>query len=403
MRKTFDLGIVLFTAPIISIFCQCRHDNDQTVIYDEDDQEVCNSCYSSSCSTCSCCDSCNCSSKDSCAKCAQLWSSCGPDWIITPNAGPCVVDGWDVFLIGEFIYWTVRQDHMGFVAAVPSDTSIVTSSNTGKFFYPKWRMELGFKAGIGFLTCDGWDFYANYTWLRPKAKKTVRPVTDFPLEDAFYTFGNLIINPELDLTISVETGKWEFNFNVIDFEWGRNFYVSPCLYLRPHFGLKGTWQLQSFNVNAEAAEANVSVPESYSFLGKNKIKWWGIGARAGLDSAWHFTKCFSILGEVAATALWGQFESKSFITQTNTTTGDVVIIPHGCLKSEWHSVKPVLEFFLGFRLEGWSSCDRCYAGFDVGWETQWWSSQNQFIYYLTETRWGDLGFEGLTVRARFQF
>lgn len=350
-----------------------------------------------------CCDCCP--PKDPCAKCAQLWPSCGPEWMITPGAGPCVACGCDIFITAEFIYWAVRQDHLGFVASLPSDLTNVNSFNRGKILHPRWSIEPGFRVGIGWVSCfDGWDFTFNYTWLRPRTKtRKATPDTNFTLEDAFFTFGNLITEETNPIVITEETGKWRLNFNVIDFEWGRNFYISQCLYLRPHFGLKGTWQDQHFKATALATQEVSSQTLDLSALGKHRIDWWGIGPRAGLESAWHFTKCFSILGEVAATALWGKFESKSFITQTDLTNEVTTLIPQGSFKTEWHTVKPVLEFLLGIRWEDWWCCDQFYTSLDVGWEVQWWSGQNQFAYYLTETRWGDLGLQGLTIRTRFQF
>ena len=64
-------------------------------------------------SDCSCCQKC-CPPKDPCANCAQLWPSGGPETIVTPNAGPCVDNSCNMFLTAEFIYWVIRQDHMGF-------------------------------------------------------------------------------------------------------------------------------------------------------------------------------------------------------------------------------------------------------------------------------------------------
>nr|NGX26522.1 hypothetical protein [Chlamydiota bacterium] len=148
---------------------------------------------------------------------------------------------------------------------------------------------------------------------------------------------------------------------------------------------------------------STSVFDTISAVGSHKIDYWGVGPRAGLDSAWHFSKCFSVIGEVAATALWGRFDSKSLATQTNLTTNVTTVTSQTNLKTEWHSIKPVLEFFLGIRWEDWWCCDGYYTSLDIGWEAQWWGGQNQFVFSHTETRWGDLGLQGLTVRIRFQF
>ncbi len=399
MKEKFALGTALLVASTVPVFGhQYRAGSSDTM--DQNNQQ---DTQRGSCCT-SCCDDC-CPPKDPCAKCAQLWPSCGPDWIITPGAGPCTADGCDFFVTAEFLYWAVRQDHLGFAATLPEPGT----TSVGEISHPDWRMELGFKVGIGWLTCiDGWDLYLNYTWLRPRTKnETASSKEGFIFQD-YFLFG-FFSDQGNDFAIESETAKWKLDFNVLDLEWGRNFYISKCLHLRPHFGLKGTWQEQKFEISANASQRQGSTSLFDPITGSADLKndYWGIGPRAGLDSAWHFSRCFSVVGEAAITALWGRFDSRAKATQTVFTEGDVegvtTTIPAGSFKTELHSVKPVMEFFLGFRWEDWWCCDEYYTGFDIGWEVQWWGGQNQFAYFPTETRWGDLGFHGLTVRARFQF
>ena len=45
---------------------------------------------------------------------------------------------------------------------------------------------------------------------------------------------------------------------------------------------------------------------------KNEIKNWGLGVRAGMDTSWHFTRAFSIIGDLAFTGLWEQFKVTRF-------------------------------------------------------------------------------------------
>lgn len=403
VKETFAIGAAFFVASVAPTFAQDYYEGSTHSQSVENSCDCESNCCESNCCESTCCSEC-CPPKDPCAKCAQLWPSCGPDWIITPGAGPCTADGCDVFITAEFIYWAVRQDHMGFAFSSPTDSTVTT---LGEFFHPKWRMEPGFKVGLGWLTCiDGWDLYLNYTWLRPRTNtRTVKPKTGFELFDANYTFGNAFTEFESETTITQETARWELDFDVLDLEWGRNFYVSQCLYLRPYFGLKGTWQNQRLKTSATAQEREGSTTTFDTILatGNHKIDYWGIGPRAGLDSAWHFNKCFSVIGEVSATALWGRFNNSSLATRTDTVQDITTVIPQTNLKTEWHSMKPVMEFLLGFRWEDWWCCDEYYISLDLGWEVQWWGGQNQFVFSHTETRWGDLGMQGLTIKARFQF
>nr|NGX27775.1 hypothetical protein [Chlamydiota bacterium] len=118
MKDKFAISATLFFASAVPMFGQQYSTGLATTTY-ERNQYTSNDCCDDPC--CGCC-----SAKDPCAKCAQLWPSCGPDWIITPGAGPCTANGCDFFITAEFLYWAVRQDHMGFVFSSPTDNTVTT-------------------------------------------------------------------------------------------------------------------------------------------------------------------------------------------------------------------------------------------------------------------------------------
>ena len=344
----------------------------------------------------------SCPPADPCAPCAQLSPTGGPDWIITPNAGPCVECGVDLFITAEFIYWTAREDHLAFAAQGSLQDNLVTPEvRKGKVAEPGWKFSPGFKVGLGFITDhDGWDLYANYTWLRPKtSKKKLHPVGDLVVQDAFNWIGTTTLaGTNNGQTISKAEGKWALDFNVVDLELGRNFFISRYLKLRPHFGLKGTWQKQRMDTKFKSVNANGD-----KFVARNtdRLDYWGIGIRGGLDTSWHFNTCFSLFGELAISNLWERFEVERKSTTQNLETRLFSVPMYLC--DNFHTIKPVIELFLGLRYEDWFCCDTYHMSIEAGWEEQWWSDQNQLIQYWVETRGGDLFLQGLTVKLRFDF
>lgn len=355
--------------------------------------------YREDCPTDPCCD--ECPPKDPCAKCAQLWPTCGPDWIITPNAGPCVSCGADLFVTAEYLYWATREEHLGFALLNDPTTNQATSfAEKGCVIQPDWCSSSGFKVGLGLmLDCDGWDLYANYTWLRPSTKKrTVRPTDNKVLFDL--NWNQSVDGTNFDNITSI-SGKWELHFNVLDLELGRNFFISQCLHLRPHFGLKGTWQGQWMNVVTIGTTGSGNTLQNITAMGSFELDYWGVGIRAGLDSSWHFSPCFSLVAEVAASALWERFCSDAKSVFENQTTS-LFSVPINT-QDTFHTINPVLELYLGFRWENWFCCDEWHWSIELGWEQQWWANQNQFYYGITETRMGDLSFQGLTLKLRFDF
>lgn len=331
-------------------------------------------------------------------RCAQLVG--GPRGEITPNAGPCIACGMNLFVTADFLYWSIHEDHLGFVS---SDSAIVTATPThGKIFQPDFKMKPGFKVGLGMgFDHDGWDSFLEYTWIRARnIKGHASPSSTTVLEDTLWGFSP-------GGTINSASAEWDLHyFNVLDLELGRNFYVSRYLKIRPYFGFKGTWQKQFYTIDTqETATDDTLLPavvgDSINAHMHQSQFFWGFGIRAGLDTAWHFSKSFSALGQIAFSGLYGQFENSGSFNSFDNTQG-IFLINH-VLTNDFHTIKPVLEWFVGLRWETYTCDNEYHFSFEAGWEEQFWGEQNQFLETLVEGKNGDLNFQGLTVKARFDF
>jgi hypothetical protein len=192
-------------------------------------------------------------------------------------------------------------------------------------------------------------------------------------------------------------GNWKLLFNVVDVEIGRNFFVGQYLALRPHAGLKGTWQKQNLIIDNEIIA--LSIPRMLQL--KQKIRYWGIGMSAGTDTSWQFTSNFSLFANCALTALWTDFHvhRKEFNLNLNTLEETKVLDT----TNNFYTLKPILECTIGLRGDVWWNDDDCHFGIEAGWEEQVWWSFNQFIKLTEEGAHGDLTLHGLTVKARFDF
>lgn len=333
-------------------------------------------------------------------KCEQMSHERGPRREITPNAGPCVSDGVDLFVTFDFIYWTAREEHVEFATTTGHVTANASSQTTsGHGAHPDWKFKPGFKIGAGLnFDHDGWDLLAQYTWYRNRDnKKTIRPGANTILQDSIIVVNGSFQNSN----ISSAQGKWSLNhFDVIDLELGRNFYISRYLMLRPFAGIKGSWQKQQFNATfngiGTAPSGNMAPLTSTSY---NELKYWGLGLRGGLDTSWHFTRTFSLFGNLAISTMWDFFKvsriDNSQIAGTNTSLVNV--------KNDNHFILPVIESEVGLRYEEWFCDDRYHFSIEAGWEHQWWNGMNQFYQIIVGTRLGDLMVQGLTIHARFDF
>ncbi|GAB4186329.1 MAG: hypothetical protein Tsb0015_04030 [Simkaniaceae bacterium] len=319
--------------------------------------------------------------------------------MITPKAGPFVNCGKGFFATADFIYWHVSEDNLEF--AILADAT--GGGQKGKVFAPDFHFEPGFKVGLGYMTsCDGWDVYARYTWLRTHdTHRSVIAKGDLSIEDILWVT-NANFGERFRLIINKESFNWRHDFNVIDLELGRNFYVSPCLKLRPMTGFKGTWQKQ--HAKAIAEETNEETLQNFISIGNHKNDFWGFGIRIGLDITWQFLKHWSIYGGSAFSALWGEFDTQAKNVQKDALTGAVTSI---FINNEYvfHTIRPVFEWNIALRYENGLYCDRYHFTIQAGWEEQVWMEQNQFSNFTFNNilNRGDLILHGLTVKVRFDF
>ncbi len=318
---------------------------------------------------------------DPCAKCAQIWPNRGPDWIITPNGGPCVDRGMDVHVTAEFIYWTAREDQLTF--------AVKQGNSSGNASQPNWSYDPGFKVGVGILyDHDGWDVYANYTWLRvsTSSKKVTADADEMLIIKSSYPL-------PAETNFASIAAKWDFDFNAVDLELGRNFFISRYLKLRPHFGMKGTWQKQDFPVTGILEIFNTEE----TFFYTNNIDTWGVGLRMGLDTSWHFNRCLSIVGDMALSALWQGYRTRRKVVSVEPAITEVDF------SANCHRINPVIELLLGLRWETWYCCDAYHFSIEGGWEIQWWNDQNHFTTLTGQDLMGDLYMQGFTLKLRLDF
>ncbi len=336
---------------------------------------------------------------------------------ITPVANPKPDGSFNPFITADYIYWKAYEEGLAYAYdGVPNAPTAVNpaSATSGEVLRPKFKWESGFKIGLGNkFSHDGWDLYAQYTWLRSKAEsneeeedccvvETVTTKSDYWLSTAAC--------PEAVL-MGAEGANWRLNsFNVLDLELGRDFYISKFLTLRPFGGLKFSWQHQKYKVKYDdilfiGDQSDVPSSTSTIPLGSNvkldfKQREFGVGLRAGMDTQWYFCKWLGGYGDFAVTTLWNRFHERREV-EINTSAATEFNSEN--TKDKIFDVTAVLEVGLGLFFE-WAFCDDAYMfSLAAGWEDQIWFNQNNFFFLMNNNAPGNLSFQGFTLRAEFAF
>lgn len=331
---------------------------------------------------------------------------------ITPDAGPRVSNGADVFITADFIWWKAVQEGTDYATTgvealvlpnPPANQSRGKERSVGNDWAP------GFKVGLGLnMGHDGWDIFAQYTWLRPSnsnslstsdfPNRTVSPTTFIPtIAFLFAEFDRI-------------SAHWDLDFNVIDVELGRNFYLSQFLTMRPFIGLKGTWQDQHMRIRMNAPNGilvqlfNVTVEGPYKI--HERMDNWGIGVRGGFNLGWYMSKEWSIYGDFAWTAMWTDYDDitrKDTLVDPAEVTGFPYINPYNVRTDKHYAVKTILELEIGLRWEIWFYDDNYHFAVQAGWEEQVWKNWATNFDYFAGEAWNNLSFHGLNLKFRFDF
>ncbi len=320
---------------------------------------------------------------------------------ITPDAGPRVDNGADVLITADFIYWTTKAD--GLIYAITGrNTGVQINASKGHAQQMEWTGDPGFKVGLGInLPHDGWDIFGQYTWLHTKTHNITTKSFNTPLPGQFVSTFFGIRDGSLNQTYVKAKANWRNKFNVVDLGLGRNYFISQFLTLKPHVGLKGTWQDQEFVVEY----TQVDLADINTILIQDDIRFnqdmWGLGIRFGLDTGWQFIKDFGLVANMSLSALWSDFSTKRKDRHFS------IALPANSLYYNFNfnqrPINAILEMQLGLRHDFWF-CDNDYhVSIAAMWEEQVWINHERFIKFFSNEVLGNFYLHGFTFNLRFDF
>ncbi|WP_194847994.1 Lpg1974 family pore-forming outer membrane protein [Candidatus Neptunochlamydia vexilliferae] len=298
---------------------------------------------------------------------------------ITPNAGPRVAHGADVFIRANFIWWKAVQE------GTPTVYSGI-SGTKGKSLDYADEWDPGFKVGLGLnLSHDGWDICSQYTWLHGSNTSS-------------QSSSNLGFSQDSNASGQSASGNFDYSFNSIDLELGRNFYLSQFLTMRPFIGFKGTWQDQEHTTKLNTVVNNAVTS---TFKARNDFDVWALGFRGGLNLAYYMAKSWSIYGNVAFSNLWANYTTIEAKGTTTPTGGDSTTNYHRDQDTHY-AVKYVFESEIGLRWEMWFSDDNYHFAIQAGWAEQSWINWGVFDTNGA-LNFHDFNMHGLNLQFRFDF
>ena len=299
-----------------------------------------------------------------------------------PSARWGVTDGCNLFITGEALVMKFGQDNAPFAYSENAVGNV-------KDYYanPDWKW--GFRVAAGYnMQHDSWDGVATYMRFNFSTKMQANQPAGGQL---FSYFDDTL--PFFSDTFSEVNDTWNVDFNQVDIEQGRQFFVSKHLRLRPKFGLRSLWLENDQTVHAQTA--------SQVWKLKARENFWGMGVLAGLDTVWSLQQGFSLYGNIGFSGLFGYFNPKQTVISD---------LPKYNMKTGHQEVtKANMDLALGVRYDKNFSDDRYHIGFNFGFEQHvYWNMTRSYFgkgnfSNLCGVSGRDFTMSGFSLGARFDF
>lgn len=308
------------------------------------------------------------------------------------------MDGWDIFITGDYIYWNWKQNSLKRGEYVLTST---TTSGTQTPIYLSPGYASGFQVGMGFNMhgMDDWNLCADYTWYKNSDNITasndsthvmrfLKPDTGTPI----YRNGSASIDASM-------------NFNEFGLYLKRPFYFGKKLSANFATGLDALWITQSLDISSSGhvgnSPFNTTTPDN-SIINYN-TKAWSLGPKVGLDTNWMLGYGLSILANASASLLYTSYYDLSVVkTITQTANRFTVTVTD---PNNFNTLRPIMKMFLGL---GWNTglCDNSFRlGFSAGYDFAvfWNYDMMNFSTIYTNAASGNMYLQGLNIQARFDF
>ncbi|MGR3973807.1 MAG: Lpg1974 family pore-forming outer membrane protein [Candidatus Rhabdochlamydia sp.] len=305
----------------------------------------------------------------------------GANGMINPPTRPVVKHGADVWAQLDTLYFHPTEDGLEYVTRVPTPSATGWTSNEVKNFSFDWNF--GWRLGIGYnLPHDGWDSVVSYTRFRSHHhEKTVRNGTD--ILDPYYPISTGTITGP----ITSAAAKGSLKFDYLDWQLGREFFVSKWLILRPFMGVRGFWTHRPLHVNYAVQGASNAISQQ-----DLAVRYRAGGVLAGLDSQWGLGMGWSVFSQADLSLLYGKTRVHN---QQYQTTPDGTVLGSGSTQDQevWSIIHSMTDLGVGVRWDRLLSDDNYRIRLQLGWEEHLVSN-----YYK-----GDLALSGVVFQARLDF
>ncbi len=313
------------------------------------------------------------------------------------NEATCCTDqemqSW-FFLDGEVLFWKPNQEAMTYGLVADAITDNIIFGNTNEAVQQESDWGLGFRVGAGYYfakpSCDLAAYWTRFHHTMHSTTST----NSFILGTQLF-FGSFLPIGGGALQAGPARSNWQLHIDLIELDFGYLLCFDNRFSLHPYIGLEGGWINQKQTIQYDQfLDTGNGVFFDSTINQINNFK--GIGPKIGIDGDFLFGHGFGVLGNLAASFLYGSSRNPVKFHIVDPMTFPISDL---AIKYKKNRLIPALQTQLG--LNWGKECSKYFAFFiSVSYEVQYfwhtWRNEGSAIQNIAVS---DAGYSNLTLHG----
>lgn len=342
----------------------------------------------------------------------QAYSSCN-SWPLSQLYAPQKTVGFSA----DVLYFQPVQDNLKY-----GETNTVSLSPPGQSVDQSFMYKLGFRGAMHIpLYYDEWGLDLSYTYFYP-TMPTIHKVDGnqflfMTLTQTYFVQVNNVTN----IQCGEITGNWALKMDVLNVELKRNCWLGKTLFIEPLLGVQASRVRQrlvvnygNLFINNGANGPNGPILNAQKIVSASEV--WGVGPEVGANIRFLLPQGFNLFFRAAFSSMFGQFKTTTKYSEFLATSGGPTAMPPGPLVtvpvSNISTLKETIaRSFSMMQVQAsfaklWKFGKTGSVELVLGWETQFWWSQNRMNWFSTvalPSEGSDLSLQGPFGRLDVQF
>lgn len=302
--------------------------------------------------------------------------------IVCPSSGCC---SWIASL--DFLYWRPYVENNAAAQIFTlnnfksnNDTfhGTTTIVNDCKDFHYDWDSGFRINAGYGF-PCDRWSINIAWTHYRTDADFSatgfVKPIihTDEVEGTVPFPSNMTVSNTYLrGFKGSLLEATWNFQFNQVDLDIAREFYVGCSLSIKPYLGLRTLLVKNHRTVSAVYDQrlfgSVIGTMDNIGLHTRFNPDFKAVGLKAGLDSYYEIMCGLGIYGDINTALLFSEYQVTNTVKQVLTITVLDRRITDDAVSHRYHALRFMTDLSIGLEWRETINACQSLLFFKAGWE-----------------------------------